>query len=372
MAKLHKFLPVALLVLSAPMAAAQGKPTVDVSAIARLKTMFDGAREKHAEMVQTNDELERQLGSRAEQIMALQETINMLRGSTGMTADLEGLDGMVAGAVYSIEDNNPYADRLFGDARETIESMIAQTAVKFGNDPALAAIGINALEFRSWFQALVKQESGFQIGARSPKAAFGLTQIIPGTAKDLGIYPAYYEDPYLQLDGGARYLLQQVRTFESMPLALAAYNAGPGAVMKYNGIPPYRETQDYVVRITAHYNRYAAQMNGADQVGTFDPADIAISEMSNVSDAAISYAGYSQEILIQSLSRLQEILKKISFAASAKEAMDLNSYAKAEVARMSAVMTRLLAAKRKAEWAQYGSIYAAYARDHEFFEGLTQ
>ena len=369
---MHKRLSPAIFVLSASMAAAQGVPEADVSAVARLKQLLSGTQAKHAEVVQTNEELENQLGSRADQILALQDTINMLRGSTGMTADLEGLDGMVAGAVYSIDDNNPYASRLFGDTRETIELMIAETAVKHGSNPALAAIGVNPAEFRSWFQALIKQESRFQIGARSPKAAFGLTQIIPDTAKDLGIYPAYYEDPRLQLDGGARYLVQQVKQFKSMPIALAAYNAGPGAVMKYNGIPPYRETQDYVVRVTGYYNEYAARMSGADQVGTLAPEDLALAELSNISDAAISYAGHSQEILIQSLSRLQEILKKISASASAKEAMDLNTYAKAEVARMSAVLTRLMAAKRRAEWAQYSTIYAAYARDQKFMEGLTQ
>ena len=195
-------LPSVAFALTASMAVAQGVPEMDLSSIAQLQILVSGAQEQHTEAVQTNAILTEQLASRAEQIVALQDTINMLRGSTGMTSDLEGLDGTIAGGIYSIEDNNPYAGRLFGDARETIESMIAETAVKFGNDPALAAIGINAVEFRCWFQALVKQESRFQIGARSPKAAFGLTQIIPGTAQDLGIYPAYYENPRLQLDGG--------------------------------------------------------------------------------------------------------------------------------------------------------------------------
>jgi len=367
-----RFLAPVVLSLSVSVAGAQGVPEVDVPAIVQLQALVAEKQAKHAEAMETNATLTEHLASRADQIVALQDTINMLRGSTGMTTDLEGLDGMIAGSVYSIEDNNPYAGRLFGDARDTIETMIAETAVKFGSDPALAAIGINAVEFRCWFQALIKQESRFQIGARSPKAAFGLTQIIPGTAKYLGIYPAYYEDPRLQLDGGARYLLEQVRKFKSMPLALAAYNAGPGAVTKYSGIPPYRETQDYVVKIRGYYNEYAAQIGGADQIGTLTPADMALSEMSNISDAAISYAGHSQEILIQSLSRLQEILKKIPASASAKEAMNLNSYAKAEIARMGAVLTRLLAAKRRAEWAQYSTIFAAYARDREFFGGLIR
>lgn len=353
-------------------ASAQGVPEVDVSSLVQLKLMLEGAHAQQGQSVATSEGMTQQLGSRADQITSLQNTINALRGTSGMTGSLEGLDGMLASNVYAIDDNNPFAGRLFGDTRETIEMMIAETAVKYGSDPALAAIGINPAEFRCWFQSLIKQESRFQIGARSHKAAFGLTQIIPGTAEYLGIYPAYYDDPRLQLDGGARYLLEQVRRFDSMPLALAAYNAGPGAVLKYDGIPPYEETQNYVVKISGYYNEYAAQISGADQIGTLALEDIALSEVSNISDAAISYAGHSQELLIQSLSRLQEILKRIPAAASSKEAMDLNSYAKAEVTRMAAVLTRLLAAKRKAEWAQYGTLYAAYARDDAFFEGLTK
>ena len=93
------------------------------------------------------------------------------------------------------------------------------------------------------FLRLVQQESGWNPGARSHKGALGLAQLMPGTAARLGVNPA---DPNQNLDGGARYLAQQYRTFGSWPLALAAYNAGPGAVQKYGGIPPYRETQNYV------------------------------------------------------------------------------------------------------------------------------
>lgn len=364
--------PALVAVLWTSASAAQDVPEVDLSAIGQMQMIVSEEAAKTTQAERTNEELTRQLGSRADQIAALQDTINSLRGHSGATASLEGMAGLDAGTVYSIDDNNPYAARLFGDARETIELMIAETAVKFGSDPALASIGVNAVEFRAWFQALIKQESRFQVGARSPAAAYGLTQIIPDTARYLGIYPAYYDDPRLQLDGGARYLLEQIRRFNSMDLALAAYNAGPGNVIRYGGIPPFRETQDYVVRIRRYYNEYAAQLSGADTLGTLSPEDVAISELSNISEAAISYAGHSEQILIQSLTRLQDIMRRIPDAADAKEAMDLNSYAKAEVVRMSAVLTRLLAAKRKAEWAQYGSLFAAYARDRDFLEGLTQ
>ncbi|HEY9021558.1 MAG TPA: lytic transglycosylase domain-containing protein [Paracoccaceae bacterium] len=93
------------------------------------------------------------------------------------------------------------------------------------------------------FLKLVQQESGFNPKAVSSKGALGLAQLMPDTARILRVDPL---DPYQNLDGGARYLMQQYRAFGNWRLALAAYNAGPGAVQKHGGVPPFRETQNYV------------------------------------------------------------------------------------------------------------------------------
>lgn len=93
------------------------------------------------------------------------------------------------------------------------------------------------------FLRLVQQESGWKPKARSHKGAIGLAQLMPGTARKLRVNP---HDPYENLEGGARYLAEQYRTFGSWRLALAAYNAGPAAVKKYGGVPPYKETKNYV------------------------------------------------------------------------------------------------------------------------------
>ncbi|MEM1129673.1 MAG: lytic transglycosylase domain-containing protein [Pseudomonadota bacterium] len=98
----------------------------------------------------------------------------------------------------------------------------------------------------SLFLRLVQQESAWNPTARSHKGAIGLAQLMPGTARVLGVNP---HDPHQNLDGGARYLRQQYEAFGSWRLALAAYNAGPGAVEKHNGVPPYRETRNYVRKI---------------------------------------------------------------------------------------------------------------------------
>lgn len=97
------------------------------------------------------------------------------------------------------------------------------------------------------FLRLIQQESGWNAGARSHKGAMGLAQLMPATARSLGVDP---NNPTENLEGGARYLKRQYRTFGSWRLALAAYNAGPGAVKKYGGIPPYKETRNYVKVIT--------------------------------------------------------------------------------------------------------------------------
>ncbi len=96
------------------------------------------------------------------------------------------------------------------------------------------------------FLRLVQQESGWKPHIVSHKGAYGLAQLMPETAKTLGVDPA---DPAQNLEGGARYLKTQFDRFGSWRLALAAYNAGPGAVIEHDGIPPYRETQDYVLAI---------------------------------------------------------------------------------------------------------------------------
>ncbi len=358
-------------VLLVTSALAGGVPTVDWKAILLDGRLQSEESLKTQEYLKEVEEQDRQEKLYLEQIEQLDTTLALLTGTADIVGPLDAMPDFEATEVYAIEDNNPYAGRLFGDAQTTIEQMIINTAQRYSSHPALAKAGINPTEFRCWFQALVKQESGFSIGARSNKAAFGLTQIIPGTAKDLGIYPAYYDDPQLQLDGGARYLLAQLQRFGRMELALAAYNAGPGAVIDYGGIPPFKETQNYVVRISAFYNAYASKVTGVDMVGTLTPDELMIAQTSNISDAGMHYADFSAQQLTKSLTRVRGILQQIPHTTSVKEAMDLNTYMRAELVRMSAVLVRLKAARRKVEAQQYAMIWAALARDEKFIR-LTE
>lgn len=93
------------------------------------------------------------------------------------------------------------------------------------------------------FLRLVEQESGWNPQAVSVKGAIGLTQLMPQTAGQLQVDPT---DPVQNLEGGARYLRAQFAAFGDWRLALAAYNAGPGAVLRHQGVPPFAETQNYV------------------------------------------------------------------------------------------------------------------------------
>lgn len=102
------------------------------------------------------------------------------------------------------------------------------------------------------FFALVYQESKFKPFAISPCGAYGFTQLMPATASHLKVNRL---DPVQNINGGAKYLSQQLKYFKDVRLALAAYNAGPGAVKKHKGIPAYKETMNYVASITADYKR---------------------------------------------------------------------------------------------------------------------
>jgi soluble lytic murein transglycosylase-like protein len=145
------------------------------------------------------------------------------------------------------EEPEPVAVAAIAPQPEQVEltpqEMVRSAALKHGLPP-------------EFVEAVARQESAFNPKAISHKGAIGLMQLMPATAKALGVDP---HDPEQNSEAGARLLRELLLQYQDRPdqvrRALAAYNAGAGAVQKYNGVPPYRETVDYVDRVLQHYKR---------------------------------------------------------------------------------------------------------------------
>lgn len=134
------------------------------------------------------------------------------------------------------------AGAFYPEADSTFAGLVDANASRWNVDPALV-------------NAVIANESGFNPQATSRVGAMGLMQLMPGTAASLGVTDAY--DPAQNIAGGVRYLRGLLDRFNGdVTLAVAAYNAGPGVVEKYGGIPPYRETQRYVAAVLDSYRRY--------------------------------------------------------------------------------------------------------------------
>ena len=351
---------------------AQGVPTFDAGSFARLQAILD---QRGRDLTLQGDRLDRDreiAEIERQQLAELERLVGSLSGNAfagGMVTTLENTGTMPASQLYGVDDPNPAAARLFGDANVTVEELIVRVAAETHSLPGVGRAGLTLVQWRCLLQALIWQESRFQVGARSPVGAFGLTQIMPGTAGDLGIYPAYYESPYLQVHGGARYLAQMLNMFGGNVIhALAAYNAGPGNVQRYGGVPPFSETQHYVQVIPQKYNEYLRTVGGPDALGTIEPILAAGSQFSLTADAAMAYGAHSMVLARMSAERLHAIVGQISSASDVQEAMALNSYARAELARLLTMTMRLRAADLQTVSAEQVAVAMEIAHERQFMD----